>query len=71
MKHGITGIQIDCSGLGSSWERCYKRAQRECKVQGYKVVAKSSDAVDDGEGYPFDWNPAGYLTRTMIVVCQS
>lgn len=69
--HGVTGIEIDCSGLGSSWDRCYKRAERKCKAQGYKVVTKSSD-VKEGEGdYPFGWNPAGYFTRTMLVVCVS
>lgn len=49
VKHGSTRIQIDCSWLGSSWDRCYQRAKRECKVQGYMVITKSSDVVD-GEG---------------------
>ncbi|VVN65460.1 hypothetical protein PS691_00065 [Pseudomonas fluorescens] len=32
---GVSGTEIDCSGLGSGWEKCYKRADRECKAQGY------------------------------------
>lgn len=67
---GVSGIEIDCSGLGSGWEKCYKRAARECGVQGYKVIGKSSDAKEEGEDYPFGWNPAGYLTRVMLVICR-
>ena len=37
-RHGVSGIEIDCSGLGSNWEKCEKRAARECKMQGYKVI---------------------------------
>ncbi|BBP78427.1 hypothetical protein CCU68_00300 [Pseudomonas gingeri NCPPB 3146 = LMG 5327] len=70
VRHGVSGIEIDCSGLGSGWEKCYKRAARECKAQGYKVVTKSSDAKDDEGDYLFGWNPAGYATRTMLVICN-
>ncbi|MCF8976298.1 hypothetical protein, partial [Pseudomonas edaphica] len=37
-KRGVSGIEIDCSGLGSNWDKCEKRAARECKMQGYKVI---------------------------------
>ncbi|MGE1155973.1 hypothetical protein [Pseudomonas kitaguniensis] len=70
VKRGVSGVEIDCSGLGSNWERCEKRAARECKMQGYKVVARSSDATDEEDGYLFGWNPAGAVTRTMLVVCN-
>lgn len=66
---GISGIEIDCSGLGSGWEKCRKRASKECKPDGYKVVARSDDAKDEDD-YPFGFNPAGYLTRTMLVICR-
>ncbi len=67
---GVTEVRIDCSGLGSGWEKCYRRAAQECPAHGYKVVTKSSDIKDDAEDYPFGWNPAGYLTRMMFVVCR-
>ncbi|WP_310352213.1 hypothetical protein [Pseudomonas sp. BE134] len=67
--HGVSGIEIDCSGLGSGWEKCRKRAERECKAAGYKVLARSDDAKEE-DVFPFDINPAGYLTRTMLVVCR-
>lgn len=67
---GKSGVRIDCSGLGSSWEKCEKRAAFECPSHGYEVVAKSADSKEDAEDYPFGWNPAGYLTRTMLVVCR-
>ncbi|MBV6825629.1 hypothetical protein [Pseudomonas sp. PD9R] len=66
---GVSGIEIDCSGLGSGWEKCLKRAAKECKASGYKVLARSDD-VKDEEEYPFGFNPAGYLTRTMLVICR-
>ncbi|WP_460116225.1 hypothetical protein [Pseudomonas sp. H2_D02] len=66
---GVSGIEIDCSGLGSGWEKCYKRAARECKDQGYKVITRSDDAKDQDQ-YPFGFNPAGYVTRKMLVMCR-
>jgi hypothetical protein len=66
---GVSGIEVDCSGLGSEWERCEKRAAKECKGAGYQVVARSDD-VKDEEVFPFGFNPAGFLTRTMLVICR-
>ena len=66
---GASGIEIDCSGLESGWARCQKRAGKECKGAGYKVVARSDDVKDEGE-FPFGFNPAGFLTRTMLVICR-
>ncbi|SEI23471.1 hypothetical protein AB3464_07550 [Pseudomonas asplenii] len=70
VTRGVSGIEIDCSGLGSGWDKCYKRAARECKAQGYRVLAKSSDARDEEGDYLFGWNPAGAVTRTMLVTCN-
>lgn len=67
---GGSGIEIDCSGLGADWGQCYRRAASECKASGYKIITKSSDAKDEEGDYPFGWNPAGYLTRTMLVMCR-
>ena len=66
---GVSGIEVDCSGLGSGWEKCHKRAARECKGAGYKVINRSDDAKDE-DWYPFGFNPAGYVTRTMLVICR-
>ncbi|KEX93964.1 hypothetical protein [Pseudomonas umsongensis] len=66
---GVSGIEIDCSGLGSGWERCQKRAGKECKGAGYKVVARSDDAKEEQE-FLFGFNPAGFSTRTMLVICR-
>lgn len=66
---GVSGIEVDCSGLGSSWERCGKRAVKECKGAGYNVVTRSDDAKDEDD-FLFGFNPAGYLTRTMLVICK-
>jgi len=67
--HGVSGIEVDCSGLGSGWERCQKRAGKECKGAGYKVVARSDDAKEEEE-FLFGFNPAGFSTRTMLVICR-
>ena len=66
---GVSGIEVDCSGLGSKWERCDKRAARECPGVGYKILARSDDARDEDE-FPFGFNPAGYFKRTMLVICR-
>ncbi|SDU11666.1 MULTISPECIES: hypothetical protein [Pseudomonas fluorescens group] len=66
---GVSGIEVDCSGLGSSWEKCQKRAAKECKGKGYKVITRSDDAKDEDD-YPFGFNPAGFVTRTMLVMCR-
>ena len=66
---GVSGIEIDCSGLGSNWERCQKRAAKECKGAGYKVLARSDDAKEEEEFF-FGFNPAGLVTRTMLVICK-
>lgn len=66
---GVSGIEVDCSGLGSGWEKCHKRAAKECKGAGYKVVARSDEVKEEDE-FPFGFNPAGYVTRTMLVICR-
>lgn len=66
---GVSGIEIDCSGLGSGWDKCLKRAEKECKAAGYRVLVRSDDAKDE-DVFPFGFNPAGYWTRTMLVVCR-
>ena len=66
---GVSGIEVDCSGLGSEWERCEKRAAKECKGAGYQVVARSDD-VKEEEVFPFGFNPTGFLARTMLVICR-
>ncbi|WP_434629320.1 hypothetical protein J3P84_08595 [Pseudomonas sp. Z1-29] len=66
---GVSGIQVDCSGLGAGWGKCHERAVKECKGAGYKVITRSDDAKDEDQ-YPFGFNPAGYLTRTMLIMCR-
>jgi hypothetical protein len=70
VKHGVSGVEVDCSGLGSGWNKCEERAARECKMQGYKVISRSSDAKDEPGDYLFGLNPAGAVTRTMLVICK-
>lgn len=70
VRHGKKGLHINCSGLSSAWDQCYKAADDACGVKGYKVLAKSGDAVEDPGDYPFGLNPAGYTSRSMIVICK-
>ncbi|MFU2330086.1 hypothetical protein [Pseudomonas sp. NFX98] len=69
-KHGKRGLHINCSGLSSSWDQCYASAANSCNPKGYKVIAKSGDAVEEPGDYPFGLNPAGYTSRSMIVICK-
>lgn len=70
VRRGVSGIEVDCSGLGNHWDKCEQRAARECKMQGYKVITRSSDAKDEEGDYFFGLNPAGAVTRTMLVICN-
>ena len=70
VKHGKRGLHINCSGLSSSWDKCYQAAADACGAKSYKVLAKSGDTVEDPGDYPFGLNPAGYTSRSMIVMCK-
>jgi len=70
VKRGKKGLHVNCSGLSSSWDKCYASAANACLPKGYKVIAKSGDAVEEPGDYPFGLNPAGYTSRSMIVICK-
>lgn len=70
VKQGKRGIHINCSGLSSSWDRCYELATSSCESKTYRVIAKSGDAAEDPGDYPFGLNPAGYTSRSMIIICK-
>lgn len=64
------GVHINCSGLSSSWDKCYDMATASCESRQYRIIAKSGDASDDPSEYPLGLNPAGYTSRSMIIVCK-
>jgi hypothetical protein len=70
VKQGKRGIHINCSGLSSSWDQCYELATSSCESKTFRVIAKSGDASGDPGDYPFGLNPAGYTSRSMIIVCK-
>ncbi|MBJ9977319.1 hypothetical protein IAE35_19025 [Pseudomonas sp. S75] len=70
VKRGKKGIHINCSGLSSSWDKCYANAQASCGHKGYKVIARSTDSQEEPGDYLFGINPAGYTSRSMIVICK-
>lgn len=65
-----TGLNINCSGLTSSWEKCYSTAEHWCSANGYKVVARSDQGRNQPEDSLFGFNPAGYTSRSLIVICK-
>ncbi|SEJ97021.1 MULTISPECIES: hypothetical protein [unclassified Pseudomonas] len=67
---GKRGIHINCSGLSSSWSQCYDMATNSCESKQYRVIAKSGDAAEDPGEYPLGLNPAGYTSRSMIIICK-
>ncbi|MER2297911.1 MULTISPECIES: hypothetical protein [Pseudomonas] len=70
VRKGKKGVHINCSGLSSSWDKCYSKAAASCSSRGYKVVARSGDADEEAGDYLFGINPAGYTSRSMIVICK-
>jgi hypothetical protein len=69
VRQGKKGLHISCSGLTSSWNRCYKRAEKACDGD-YRVLARSGQEGEQANDYPFGLNPAGYTSRSMIVMCR-
>ncbi|MFQ6573031.1 hypothetical protein [Pseudomonas sp. UM16] len=70
VKHGKRGLHINCSGLSSSWDQCNSKATTACGAKGYKVIARSGDDDAESGDYLFGLNPAGYTSRSMIVICK-
>ncbi|MDX5373944.1 MAG: hypothetical protein LPK18_16095 [Pseudomonadaceae bacterium] len=71
-KKGRKGLNINCSGLTSSWQQCEEKAGRACGSKGYKVLAKagSDSGEDDPADFLFGLNPAGFSSRSMVVLCR-
>ena len=67
---GKKALHINCSGLTSNWQQCFESAADSCAPKGFKVIAKSGDVAEDPGDYPFGLNPAGYTSRSMIVICR-
>ncbi|AOZ14263.1 hypothetical protein AA042_17605 [Pseudomonas lundensis] len=70
VKHGKRGMHINCSGLSSSWDKCYAEAARSCGEKGFRTLAKSGDSAEETGDYPFGLNPAGYTSRSLIIICK-
>ena len=70
VKHGKRGMHINCSGLSSSWDKCYDEAARSCGEKGFRTLAKSGDSAEEPGDYPFGLNPAGYTSRSLIIICK-
>jgi hypothetical protein len=70
VKRGKKGLHINCSGLSSSWDKCDSKAAASCGSRGYKVIARAGDDDSEPGDYLFGINPAGYTSRSMIVICK-
>lgn len=70
VHRGRKGVHISCSGLNSSWDRCYTSAAVACGSNGYRVLAKSSQHGEDEDTGFLGFNPAGMTTRKLLVVCN-
>lgn len=71
VKRGKKGLHINCSGLSSSWDKCYAKAASSCGSKGYRVIAQGGEGDDAEAGdYLFGINPAGFTSRNMIVICK-
>jgi hypothetical protein len=67
---GQEALEVDCSGLGSSWKKCYKQAEKSCRPYGYRELGKSSDYQDDPADGFLGWTPGQY-TRTLMLRCNT
>lgn len=69
VKQGKRGIHVSCSGLTSSWNKCEKRAFKACGGD-YRVLARSGQDGEEATDLPFGINPAGFTSRSMIIMCK-
>ncbi len=67
---GVSALHINCSGLTSSWDKCYEKAEQACGAPGYSVLSKTTDLKDDTPDYPFGINPAGLSSRALVIKCR-
>jgi len=70
VQQGKKGLPTNCSGLSSSWDKCYSKPASSCTSRRYKVAARSGDTDEEPGDYLFGINPAGYTSRSMIVICK-
>lgn len=68
---GQDSLQISCSGLGSSWAKCEKKATHVCRPYGYRVLTKTDDLknAEPEDGF-MGWTP-GMYSRTLVIHCNS
>ena len=60
---------INCSGMTSSWESCYGKAETICSTHGYRVISKTTDVKEEpGDGF-MGFSP-GRDSRTLVVACK-
>jgi hypothetical protein len=57
-SHGPQTFTYDCSGLGKGFDDCDKQATAQCGKQGYDVVSRTGDSVNNE------------MKRTMVVSCR-
>lgn len=72
-KEGPQGPQHQLLGTHLQLAQCEDKAARACGPKGYKVIAKAGQdqsAEDDPADFAFGLNPAGFSSRTMIVLCR-
>ena len=61
---------IECPGSTGSWGDCYQQAGELCGLQGYEVLAQTSD-----QGYSTAANPYGaysetVISRSLVIACK-
>ena len=57
-SHGPQTFTYDCSGLGKGFGDCDEKAAAQCGKQGYDVVSRTGDSVNNE------------MKRTMVVSCR-
>ena len=57
-SHSAKTLTFDCSGLGKGFDVCDEKASAQCGTQGYDVVSRTGDSVNN------------QMKRTMVVSCR-
>ena len=55
---------FDCSGPGKGWGDCTDKADAQCGVRGYTIVARNGDAEGNNS------SGSTQMKRTLVVSCK-
>lgn len=67
---GKEGYNIDCSGSGLSWGKCYEKAGEVCGMNGYVILEKDGDQGSRLSSNQYGVYASSEISRSMLIKCK-